>query len=49
MLSFKRFFVNALIRNLLNLLSLESKPAYSDIYLEMLARLLRTRCDLSAC
>ena len=49
MLSFKRFFVNALIRNLLNLLSLDSKAVYADIYLDMLARLLRTRCDLSAC
>lgn len=49
MLSFKRFFINALIRNLLNLLSLEPRPAYSDLYLEMLSRLLRTRCDLSTC
>lgn len=36
-------------RDLLNLLSLDSKPVYSDIYLEMLSRLLRTRHDLSAC
>ena len=49
MLSFKRFFVNAMICNLLGLLSLEPRPAYSEIYLEMLSRLLRTRYDLSAC
>lgn len=49
MQSFKRFFVNALIRNLLNLLSLEQKPVYSDIYWEMLSRLLRTRRDLAGC
>ena len=49
MLSFKRFFVNAMIRNLLGLLSLEPRPAHSDLYLEMLARLLRTRRNLSAC
>ena len=49
MLFFKRFFVNALIRNLLNLLSLEQGAVYSDIYLEMLSHLLRTRYDLSVC